>query len=155
MKMFKLLIGFFFISLFAGCASVKYADKPATLTPQPDKGLVYFYRETAFVGGMISYKIKETDVQIGALANGTYFAVQAAPGAHTYTASTESTESIIVSVEAGKTYYVRGGVNMGFMAGRPSLTEVTESEAKNKIPKLKYTDIGTPVPPKAKTKTKK
>jgi len=121
-----------------GCASVSKQATNVFPEAQPDSGLVYFYREKKFVGAAVSYNVREQDKIIGAIANGTYFFVHATPGEHTYKASTEADILKTVDVEAGKTYYIRCGVDMGFMAGRPSLTLVAEAEAKSVIRDLTY-----------------
>lgn len=123
---------------FSGCASVTTQATNVFPEAKPDKGLVYFYREKKFVGSMISYNIKHQDVVIGALANGTYFFYEVNPGSHTFSASTEATVSRTLTVEAGKTYYIAGSVEMGVLAGRPGLTIPSEAEAKAVLPGLKY-----------------
>ena len=124
--------------LFTGCASVTKQASNQFPQPAPDKGLVYFYREGKFVGSLVSYNIKHEDKVIGALANGTYFFYEVAPGTHTFTASTEAKASRTVTVEAGKTYYIVGSVDVGLFAGRPALKIENEQEAKSVLPSLKY-----------------
>ena len=133
------IIGLFgLVAFFTGCASVTKQATNQYPEAQPDKGLVYFYREKKLMGAMISYNIKENEQIIGAIANGTYFYVFADPGAHSYTASTESDSSRTLQVEAGKTYYVECSVEMGVLAGRPALKIASEAEAKSVLPGLKY-----------------
>lgn len=126
------------ISMICGCASV--SKQPTNIYPEvrEDKGLVYFYRERKFVGAAISYNIKENGEIVGAIANGTYFFLFVDPGTHTYTAATEASTSRTLEVEAGKTYYVECGVEMGFMAGHPSMRIVNDAEGKSVLPNLKY-----------------
>ena len=123
---------------FCGCASVNKQSKNIFPDPQADKGLIYFYRESKFMGGAISYDVKEGNTVVGAIANGTYFFVFATPGPHTYTASTEADSSRTLQVEAGKTYYVECGVEMGVFAGRPSLKIANEAEAKSVLSTITY-----------------
>lgn len=134
-----LAVGLFgLVALMSGCASVSKQATNVYPEVPPDKGLVYFYREKKFVGGMISYNVKENGQVIGAIANGTYFFVFAEPGSHTYTASTESESSRTIDVQAGKTYYIECGIEMGVLAGRPSLKIASEAEGKSVLPSLKY-----------------
>lgn len=132
-------IGLFgLVALLSGCASVSRQAVNVFPDVKPDKGLVYFYRERKFVGGAISYNVKENDQVIGAIANGTYFFVEPTPGEHTYTANTEASSSRTINVEAGKTYYIECSVEMGVFAGRPALKIASEAEGKSVIPKLQY-----------------
>jgi hypothetical protein len=132
-------IGLFsLVALLSGCASVTKQAAKVYPERKPDKGLVYIYREKKFVGMAISYNIKENEKVVGAIANGTYFFLFAEPGKHTYTASTEASSSRTLDIEANKTYYIEAGVEMGILAGRPSLKIASEMEAKSVLPTLTY-----------------
>lgn len=136
-----LLCGALYTALFfSGCASVTKQATNVFPDPKPDKGLVYFYRESKFVGGAISYNIREKGSEqiIGAIANGTYFFHFAEPGQRIYVASTEADSARAIQVEGGKTYYVECGVEMGFWAGRPALKIANEADAKSVLPTLQY-----------------
>jgi len=123
--------------LLSSCASVQREAAPAQPDrPQAGKGLVIFYRERHFTGGGVSYKVFDNGTRIGGLPNGAYFVYQAQPGVHTFTAATEVTDEKPLAVEAGKTYYIRGEVQMGVFVGRPHLIIVDRQEAANKIKDL-------------------
>ncbi len=107
-------------------------------TVQPDKGLVYFYRESSFKGAGIQYDIRDNGSVIGALQSGTYFYENATPGPHTYSAKTEATSEVSLNVEAGKTYYVKGSITFGFVAGHPKLEIANEADAQAALSKLDY-----------------
>lgn len=126
--------------LEVGCASVSRQATNVFPEPKSDKALIYFYREKKFVGMAISYDIrdKSTGAVIGAIANGTYFYHFAEPGSHIYVASTESESARNVDVEAGKTYYIECGIEMGVLAGRPSLKLANEITAKEILPRLQF-----------------
>jgi hypothetical protein len=101
-------IGLFgLVAIISGCASVTKQAQNVFPEPQADKGLVYFYREPKFIGGAISYNIrdKQTNQVIGAIANGTYFFYFATPGQHIFVASTEADSARAIQVEGGKIYY--------------------------------------------------
>jgi hypothetical protein len=140
MKLHKLLtIGLFgLVAFMSGCASVSRQATNIFPEAKPDKGLVYFFRERKFVGGAISYNVKENDNTIGAIGNGTYFFIFADPGSHTYTAATEASSSRTLDVEPGKTYYIECSVEMGVFAGRPALKIASEAEGKSVLPTLQY-----------------
>jgi hypothetical protein len=140
MKLTKtLILGFVLLTtLFSGCATLTKQPTNIFPDPKPDKGLVYFYRESHFMGSAISYNIREKDQVIGAIANGTYFFVFADPGVHTYTASTEADSSRTLTIQGGKTYYVECGVEMGVFAGRPTLRIANEDEGKSVLRTVTY-----------------
>lgn len=136
--------------LLAGCAKmplredyVKETSAP-TVTADETSGVVYFVRDSAFMGGGVSYFIFEDTTKIGLLKSGTYFIHKTTPGKHTYYAETESRASVTLDIEAGKTYYVEGSVGLGFLAGRPQLTEITETVARQYLPDLEYIRLATP-----------
>lgn len=129
---------FGFVALVTGCVSGTIQKEKVYPEPEQGKGLVYFYRERKFVGGAVGYNIKEGETVIGAIKNGTYFFIQATPGVHTYTASTEASTARTITVEEGKTYYLECGVEIGVFAGRPAMKIANEAEAKSVLPNLKY-----------------
>lgn len=95
--------------------------------PPEGKGQIVFFRESKFVGGAISYKVREGETELGKLSNGSYFVYVAEPGAHAYTVHSEAKDVLNLEVEAGETYFVSGGVSMGVFAGRPNLSPSTQS----------------------------
>lgn len=124
--------------LLASCAGVQKAGAPAQPDrPEPGKGMVVFYRESSFVGMAVGFKVKEGGRAIGGLPNGSYFVTQAEPGLRTYTAATEATETATLTVEAGKTHYIRGSIKMGAFVGRPELLIVAPEEGVRAIAGLK------------------
>ena len=75
--------------------------------------------------------------------SGTYFVYKAIPGKHTYLAETEARAAVTLDIQPGQTYYIEGGVGMGFWAGRPQLTEITRPVADKLLPRLKYIRLST------------
>ncbi len=150
----KLLILLVCCAFLAGCGAMPKKGEfveggtPPVLQADGESALITFLRESAFVGGGVSYYIYEDGKVIGALKSGTWFLHKASPGQHTYMAETESKSIVSLTLEAGKNYYVLGGVTMGVLAGRPELKESTEQYAK---PLLKDLDYIKYVPPYART----
>ncbi len=105
--------------------------------PPEGKGQIVFFRESKFVGGAISYKVREGETELGKLSNGSYFVYVAEPGAHEYTVHSEAKDVLNLEVEAGETYFVSGGVSMGVFAGRPNLSPSTQSAYAAVAAKLK------------------
>jgi hypothetical protein len=118
------------ITLLTLFAFVPGAAIPAQV-PQvdPDKGLIVFYRVKNFKGGAIRFNVHSSNGVIGTLTNGSLLSTYVEPGQHTFWSEVISQDSVTLTVEAGKTYYVRGETKLGIYAGRPRLVEVSESQA--------------------------
>jgi hypothetical protein len=128
-----------FLCVLSSCASVEREAAPSRPDrPKPGKGLVIFYRERHFTGSAMGYNILDNGAKIGGLSNGSYFVYQATPGKHHFTAVGAATEEKVTKIEAGKTYYIRGEVQLGMMIeiGRPHLTAVTNEEGASAIKDL-------------------
>jgi hypothetical protein len=102
----------------APAAATASAGIPA---PSGDLANIVFFRESKFVGGMVSFKVREGEQELGKLSSGTYFVAQVPPGAHAYTVHSEAKDVLNLEVERGQTYYVQGSISMGVMVGRPNL----------------------------------
>ena len=76
----------------------------------------------------VGYNIRDGQTKIGGLPNGAYFVYDAVPGPHSFSATTESTAERTLNIEPGKSYYIRGEVQMGLLVGRPYLTIVDPQE---------------------------
>ncbi len=105
--------------------------------PPEGKGQIVFFREKKFAGAAINYKVREGENELGKLSSGTYFVHVTEPGAHEYTVHSEAKDILNLEVEAGETYYVIGGITMGFMAGRPNLSPSDEAAFSAMADKLK------------------
>ena len=99
------------------------------INEKEDKALVVFYRVKQFKGGAIQFNVKDSDKHYGQLTNGTIMKVYIDPGEHTFFSQVISSDAITLNTEAGKTYYVKGTVKMGALAGRPKFNEVSEQKA--------------------------
>ena len=92
------------------------------------KGLVVFYRLGKFGGSAIRFNLNHAEGFMGQLLNDTWLYKSVEPGAQTFWSQVISQDSITISVEVGKTYYVKGVVKMGVLAGRPTFVQVSEQE---------------------------
>lgn len=120
-------------------ASAKSAAASSGLiaAPPAGKGQIVFFRPAKFVGGAVGYKVREGAVELGKLRSGKYFVVAVEPGAHEYTVHSEAKDILNMEVEAGETYYVKGTVTIGILAGRPNLSPSTVAEFDEIAGKLK------------------
>jgi hypothetical protein len=123
----------------AGCASTESSSKPTkpaatpaatsepasastpVAPPSGDMGTVVFFRESKFVGGAVSFKVREGETELGKLSSGTYFTTQVPVGPHAFTVHSEAKDVLNLEVERGETYYVQGSISMGVLVGRPNL----------------------------------
>ncbi len=120
------------VFLIVGCATLgpiyQKTDKI-----QEGMGLVYIYRPSGFTGGGVSYNVKVGDTVITTLYNGGYYPYFAKPGELELWAKTEAKSAVTLDVRAGRTYYVKGTVGVGFLVGRPHLMVVPESVGETEI----------------------
>jgi len=137
--------------LLAPCAfsadSPSPSAAPAASAAGGATGTVIFFREKKFAGSAIRYKVRENGVELCKLASGTYCTVQVAVGKHAYEVHSEAKDLLNLEVESGETYYVIGGVSMGFMAGHPNLSPSTKAVFDGMKDKLKDNtgkDLGGP-----------
>ncbi len=105
--------------------------------PADGKGQVVFFREKKFVGAAMSYKVREGESELGKLGNGSYIVLSVEPGTHQYHMQGETKDVLTLEVEAGETYYVKGGISMGVLAGRPNLSPSDQASFEALAPKLK------------------
>ncbi len=101
-----------------------------------DKGLVVFYRLSAFKGKAIRFNLNHAEGSVGQLLSGTYLYKSLKPGQHQFWSQAISQDSITINVEAGKKYFVKGEVGIGLFAGRPQFTQMSESAALADLGKL-------------------
>ena len=102
----------------------------------PEKGLVVFYRLKNFAGSAVRFNVQHPDGVIGTLTNGSFLHTYLEPGQHTFWSQVISQDSITLTVEAGKIYYIKGDTKLGIYAGRPSFTEVSASQGQADLAKL-------------------
>jgi hypothetical protein len=115
-----------------GCASLGEPYRPVDTIPA-GKALVYIYRPPSLGGAAISYTVHAGQTPVGKLPNGGYRSYLADPGETEFWAKTESRSSVTEVLEAGKTYYLKGTVAVGILAGRPRLTFQTEAIGRTEI----------------------
>ncbi len=113
------------------------AAAPAADTAGGGTGTVVFFRESHFVGGGMSYKVRENGIELCKLSNGSYCSVQVPVGKHTYEVHSEAKDDLNLEVDSGETYYVIGTLSVGVMAGHPNLSPSSKDVFEGLKPKLK------------------
>lgn len=135
-------LSLFVISLFILLSCSSSPGIPADIpTVKPDKSLVIFYRIGQMRGAAIRFEINDSSKElIGLLSNGTKIYRELDPGNYTFTVRTPSMsgqDSITITAEAGKIYYVKGEILWGWPVGRPKFSRMSNSEAQSDLAKIK------------------
>lgn len=129
------------VVLFTGCGA-KGQQFTGFAKPKENKGLVYVYRPSGFVGGGVYYDIHVTnpstpDFIAGELVNGGYVEVDVPTGENEIWGKTEAKSSVTLDIKSGDIHCVKGGVGVGFLVGRPSLEIVDLDKCKVEITETK------------------
>jgi hypothetical protein len=108
----KLSTRILFVITFSLTCNYAFSQKfePVKEIP-PGKALIYIYRPGSMVGALVHYTVNANDEKVSEahLRNNTYLVFFADPGSHTLWREVSGARSkVILNVEAGKTYYVRG-----------------------------------------------
>ncbi len=126
-------------------AGAQDAAAPAASAAGGTSGTVIFFREKKFAGSAIRYKVRENGVELCKLKSGTFCSVTVPVGKHEYVVRSEAKDVLTLEVESGETYYVLGGISMGFMAGHPNLSpsdKATFDKMKAKLTDNTGKDLG-------------
>lgn len=109
-------------------------------TNNPNKGLIYIYRESSFIGCLRGIYINVNGKRAGALNSGTYFVYEADPGEVVVSVEDWLGKNPyrIINVEAGKTYYVKAGIKMGMWDADPFINYVAKEEGEGAVKELVY-----------------
>lgn len=123
-----LLLVFSSVPAWAGKYSVEKEEKK-TLEPSSDSAVVYILRPGA--AGAVIYFWAFADEQLLAITRGRGYAVtQLAPGTYTIWIRAENVSAATLKVEAGKTYYVKETVLLGWGKARARVEMIDETEGK-------------------------
>ena len=124
MKMLRwVLVSLGLLAALAGCASLGPPFLPLASVPS-GKAVVYLYRPSSFVGSAISFTVNAGELPVINLSNGGYFPYVTTPGRISFWAKTEAESFVIIEVEPGMEYYLKGTVGMGVLVGRPNLQQM-------------------------------
>ena len=124
--------------LLTACNSVQLSQPNSIASaPTPNLATVYFYRTHSSLGAATGVDIKDNDLDIGTLQDGTYFVYHANPGQHTLTATTDTTSTQNLNFQAGATYYVKAGVTPSQHLFHPSLSVVFDLQGQSAVQNLR------------------
>lgn len=122
-RSFLLLSLFCMLSLGYGCSAKGPAFAPVATIP-PEKSLIYVYRPSGFIGGGVHYDVYAGQEKVCNLVQGGYCQYFGAPGEIEIWGKTESKGTVTVDSKVGQITFVKAGVGMGFLVGRPNFVVV-------------------------------
>lgn len=121
------------VALASGCGSsgslMLRAASPTVATPPLGQALVVFIRPGAYAGNCRFRLVDQNGNFVGASLARTHFSVQLPPGEHMIFALAENVAPLHLTVEAGRTYYVRVQAVMGGFAAHARLLPLTPRSA--------------------------
>ena len=123
--------------------------------PPAGQGQVVFFRPGSMMGMALGCNVRENGALIGGLGNGKYFIQAFQPGKHVFTTHSETTDTLNMEIESGETYYVKCGIGMGVVAGRPNIAPSDKATFDEKSAKLKLKTVDQLEKERAKDAAKK
>lgn len=100
----------FLLFLLVSCAASGPVFQPIRDMP-PDKGVLYLYRPTSFIGAALDFYIKVDGEPVGAVGNGSYLPLTLNPGLHVISLSGVSGYILFapldINIDAGGSHYVQ------------------------------------------------
>jgi hypothetical protein len=126
--------------LLDACAStLNYTEMQALMPPQPaDKGRIYFYRETAWLGNLITPDIVLNNKTVGTSNPGAFFFVDREPGDYQVYCGMGEHNGVSFSLAAGQEVYVRTAPDGGIVKATMITETVRPPVAIPEIHSLKY-----------------
>ena len=125
----------FVLVLSTACSSVQTGSQPSSASAS-NLATVYLYRTHDSPGGAVGVDIKDNGIDIGTLQDGTYFIYHANPGQHVFTATTDTTSTQNLKLQAGASYYVKARVVSRQHLFHPALTVVFNLQGQAAIQNL-------------------
>jgi hypothetical protein len=140
MKGYVLMLGCL-VLLGAGCASgPRYTNYRPSVAPPPEGyGRVWFYRP-AVMGAMVQPEVKFDGQPVGRAVSRGVFHVDAPPGTHEVSASTEWKHTTTVTVVPNADTYVRLKTLPGLLVRHIVPQQVSEDRALNELTGMRVID---------------
>lgn len=105
------------------------ADLKAMLPDTASYSLLCVYRPKGGYGWAVEYNLHVNDSTVGRIKNGSKFVVKLRNNGETKIwARTEAREEVVVDIRPGQIYFLRCGVGMGALVGRPQLGFIRPEE---------------------------
>jgi Protein of unknown function (DUF2846) len=117
--------------------AAKEKDRMAkTLQPPVGKALVYILRPSS-MGMLIRMRVRCDGRNIGSTKAENFLFAVVEPGKHTLQTTSENVETMDITVEAGKIYYVKQQAKMGFAFAETGLKLLDEKEGQKDLGKCR------------------
>jgi hypothetical protein len=134
---FGILLGL----LLTGCATVPMAPADAdsqakNFATKPDKSSIYVYRNESF-GGVARMTVSLDGKVAGQSGPQTYFLWEVDPGPHEIASHAENVETLQITAEAGKAYYVWQEAKVGVWGARSRLHLMDERAGRKAVAECK------------------
>jgi hypothetical protein len=127
--------------LLTGCATVPMAPPDAdsqakNFATKPDKSSIYVYRNESF-GGAARMTVSLDGKVAGQSGPQTYFLWEVDPGPHEIASHAENVETLQITAEAGKAYYVWQEAKVGVWGARSRLHLMDERAGRKAVAECK------------------
>ena len=131
--------------LMAGCASGPRFSEYRGCVPSHSEGgsRVWFYRPAGAFGVTVQPPIMLDDRKVGTAVPRGFFCVEASPGTHEVSATTEWTHRTQITVNTNADTFVRLNMMVGVFMGHVIPHEVPEAKATNQMNNLRLADKPT------------
>jgi len=121
----------------ADAASPALETRPAAQAS--GSGMIHIYRYKQYQGSALHPSIYCDEIRLTRISGGRYLDVKVPVGTHTFYAD-DKQAGAVVNVEAGKDYYFRAEVQVGFWKGHFRLMMVQPEQGKYDLAKLQPSD---------------
>jgi hypothetical protein len=109
------------------------ADSRAkTFATRPDKSTIYVYRNERY-GGAARMTVSLDGRVAGHTGPRTYFVWEVDPGMHEIVSQAENTDTVTITTQAGKDYYIWQEAKAGVWGARTRLHIVTDDVGRNAV----------------------
>jgi hypothetical protein len=110
-----------------------------------DKGTIYVYRESSFVGGANQYDVMVNGVLAGSLPNGSFFSLDADSGENKVEPKTFTSfglgKGTVLKVEEGKSYCLKTTLNFCYNCKSADIDIVDAKQCDSEIKSLKKVQL--------------
>lgn len=112
-------------------------DQAPIVKPDPQKALIYVMRPASFSKFNKTWVFVD-DQFICTTKGATYCSTNVTPGTHLFWTSSMNVSSMYLNVVAGKTYFFKQGIGLGWLKADAKLLKADEEQGNKWLKELKY-----------------